>query len=63
MFVGAALLLGSVYGLLAGLAMVGLLVVRIFGEESWHAIWKTTSLIARKCGTALYRTSGKHPVS
>jgi protein-S-isoprenylcysteine O-methyltransferase Ste14 len=32
-FVGAALLLGSVCGLLAGLAMVGLLVVRIFGEE------------------------------
>jgi len=32
-FVGAALLLGSVYGLLAGLAMVGLLVARIFGEE------------------------------
>jgi len=27
------LLLGSVYGVLAGLAMVGLLVVRIFGEE------------------------------
>jgi protein-S-isoprenylcysteine O-methyltransferase Ste14 len=32
-FVGAALLLGSVYGLLAGLALVGLLVLRIFGEE------------------------------
>lgn len=32
-FIGAALLLGSVYGLLAGLAMIGLLVVRIFGEE------------------------------
>ncbi len=32
-FVGAALLLGSVYGLLASLAMVGLLIVRIFGEE------------------------------
>jgi len=32
-FFGAALLLGSVYGVLAGLAMVGLLVVRIFGEE------------------------------
>ena len=32
-FVGAALLLGSVYGLVAGLAMAGLLVVRIFGEE------------------------------
>ena len=32
-FVGAALLLGSVYGLLAGVALVGLLVVRIFGEE------------------------------
>jgi protein-S-isoprenylcysteine O-methyltransferase Ste14 len=33
-FVGAALLLGSIYGLLAGLASVGLLVVRIFGEEN-----------------------------
>jgi protein-S-isoprenylcysteine O-methyltransferase Ste14 len=32
-FVGASLLLGSVCGLLLGLAMVGLLVVRIFGEE------------------------------
>ncbi|HTZ96559.1 MAG TPA: isoprenylcysteine carboxylmethyltransferase family protein [Terriglobales bacterium] len=32
-FVGGALLLGSVCGLLAGLALVGLLVVRIFGEE------------------------------
>jgi len=32
-FVGAALLLGSVYGLLAGLAIVGLLILRIFGEE------------------------------
>ncbi len=32
-FIGAALLLGSVYGLLAGLALVGLLVLRIFGEE------------------------------
>ncbi len=32
-FVGAALLLGSVYGLLAGLALVGLLILRIFGEE------------------------------
>ena len=33
-FVGAALLLGSVCGLLAGLAIVGLLVLRIFGEEN-----------------------------
>jgi protein-S-isoprenylcysteine O-methyltransferase Ste14 len=32
-FVGAALLLGSVCGLFAGLAMVGLLILRIFGEE------------------------------
>jgi len=32
-FVGAALLLGSVYGLLAALALVGLLILRIFGEE------------------------------
>jgi protein-S-isoprenylcysteine O-methyltransferase Ste14 len=32
-FVGGALLLGSVCGLLAGLAMVGLLILRIFGEE------------------------------
>ncbi len=32
-FVGGALLLGSVWGLLAALALVGLLVVRIFGEE------------------------------
>ena len=32
-FVGAALLLGSVSGLLFGFAMVGLLVVRIFVEE------------------------------
>ncbi len=32
-FIGAALLLGSVYGLLAGLAMVSLLILRIFGEE------------------------------
>src|SRR5208337_3142847 len=32
-FFGAALLLGSICGLFAGLAMVGLLVVRIFGEE------------------------------
>ncbi|MFY9845912.1 MAG: isoprenylcysteine carboxylmethyltransferase family protein [Terriglobales bacterium] len=32
-FVGAALLLGSTSALLLGLAMIGLLVVRIFGEE------------------------------
>jgi protein-S-isoprenylcysteine O-methyltransferase Ste14 len=32
-FVGGALLLGSLCGLLVGLAMVGLFVVRIFGEE------------------------------
>ena len=32
-FVGAALLLGSISGLLLALALVGLLVVRIFGEE------------------------------
>ena len=32
-FVGGTLLLGSVCGLLIGLALVGLLVVRIFGEE------------------------------
>jgi protein-S-isoprenylcysteine O-methyltransferase Ste14 len=32
-FFGAALLLGSVYGLLLGLAIVGLLILRIFGEE------------------------------
>jgi protein-S-isoprenylcysteine O-methyltransferase Ste14 len=32
-FFGAALLFGSICGLFAGLAMVGLLVVRIFGEE------------------------------
>ena len=33
MFVGGGLLLGSISGLLLGLAMVGLLVVRIFVEE------------------------------
>ncbi len=33
-FVGGALLLGSACGLLLALAMVGLLVVRIFGEEN-----------------------------
>jgi len=33
MFVGAPLLLGSVCGLLAGLAAVGFLILRIFGEE------------------------------
>jgi len=32
-FVGGALLLGSISGLLVALAMVGLMVVRIFGEE------------------------------
>ncbi len=32
-FVGGALLLGSVCGLLVGLANVGLLILRIFGEE------------------------------
>ncbi len=32
-FFGGALLLGSISGLLLGLAMLGLLVVRIFGEE------------------------------
>lgn len=32
-FVGGALLLGSVCGLLIALAMVGLLILRIFGEE------------------------------
>lgn len=30
---GAALLLGSVYGLLAALALVGLIILRIYGEE------------------------------
>ena len=33
LMIGGALLLGSVCGLLAGLAAVGLLMVRIFGEE------------------------------
>ena len=33
MFVGGPLLLGSVGGLLVGLATVGLLILRIFGEE------------------------------
>ncbi|HXY13902.1 MAG TPA: isoprenylcysteine carboxylmethyltransferase family protein [Terriglobales bacterium] len=33
LFVGAPLLLGSVCGLLAGLAALGLLILRIFGEE------------------------------
>jgi len=33
-FVGAPLLLGSVCGLLVGLAAVGLLILRIFGEET-----------------------------
>ena len=33
MFVGGALLLGSISGLLLALALIGLLVVRIFGEE------------------------------
>ena len=33
MFVGGPLLLGSVCGLLAGLAAVGFLILRIFGEE------------------------------
>ena len=33
MFVGGPLLLGSVWGLLAGLAAVGFLILRIFGEE------------------------------
>jgi protein-S-isoprenylcysteine O-methyltransferase Ste14 len=32
-FVGGALLLGSISGLFLGLAMIGLFVVRIFGEE------------------------------
>jgi protein-S-isoprenylcysteine O-methyltransferase Ste14 len=32
-FVGGALLLGSVCGLLMGLALIGLLILRIFGEE------------------------------
>jgi protein-S-isoprenylcysteine O-methyltransferase Ste14 len=32
-FFGGALLRGSISGLLLGLAMLGLLVVRIFGEE------------------------------
>ncbi len=32
-FLGGALLLGSVCGLLVGLAVVGLIIVRIFGEE------------------------------
>jgi protein-S-isoprenylcysteine O-methyltransferase Ste14 len=32
-FVGGALLLGSVCGLLVGLATVGLIILRIFGEE------------------------------
>lgn len=31
--IGAALLLGSIYGLLAALALVGLIILRIFGEE------------------------------
>jgi len=32
-FVGGAMLLGSVCGLLVGLALIGLLILRIFGEE------------------------------
>jgi len=33
MFIGSPLLLGSIYGLLLGLAALGLLILRIFGEE------------------------------
>jgi len=32
-FIGGAVLLGSISGLVLGLAIVGLIVVRIFGEE------------------------------
>lgn len=38
MFVGAPLLLGSVCGLLVGLATIGFLVLRIFGEEKLLAL-------------------------
>jgi protein-S-isoprenylcysteine O-methyltransferase Ste14 len=34
MFIGAPLLLGSLYGLLAGLALTILLMARILGEEA-----------------------------
>ena len=60
MFVGGALLLGSVVGLLVGLGLVLLLSWRIFGEEScWPAILKVTKPIARGCATAWCRASGR----
>jgi protein-S-isoprenylcysteine O-methyltransferase Ste14 len=33
LFLGGPILLGSVYGLLLGLVLIAVLVVRIFGEE------------------------------
>jgi len=64
-FIGGALLRGFISGLLLGLAITGLLVVRIFGEETLLALDLEgyRAYLARKCGTALCRTSGKHPVS
>jgi hypothetical protein len=63
-FVGGALLLGSISGLLLGLAMVVLIVVRIFGEEKLLARdLEGYKEYLQKVRYGWYHMSGDHPVS
>ena len=59
MFVGAPLLLGSAYGVLAGLALAVLRMVRILGEETMLVEnWNATGTIPRMYGIAFFPISG-----
>ena len=59
MFIGAPLLLGSLYGVLVGLALTVLLMARIVGEEACSpANWTGTGSTRRRSGTGSFRFSG-----
>ena len=63
-FVGGEVLLGSVSGLLAALALVGLIVVRIFGEEKLLARdLEGYKEYLQKVRYRSVHTSGDHPVN
>ncbi len=54
--------IGSVCGLLVALAIVGLLILRIFGEEKLLARdLEGYNEFPRRCVTGRYHTSGDHP--
>ena len=63
-FFGGALLLGSISGLLWASRCSGCSWCASLARKScWHAIWRATRNISRRCVTGWYHTSGKHHVS